>query len=46
MSELSMDNKYDFAAISKESVEAAKKLEKDHRVEFEEYLKDFLSKIS
>ncbi len=46
MSDLSMDNKYDFAAISKESVEAAKKLEKDHRVEFEEYLKDFLSKIS
>ena len=46
MSELSMDNKYDFAAISKESMEAAKKLEKDHRVEFEEYLKDFLSKIS
>ena len=46
MNNISIDSEYNFSAISEESISAAEIIEKDIQINFEDYLKDFLSKIS
>ena len=46
MNDISIDGEYNFSAISEESISAAEIIERDIQIDFEDYLKDFLSKIS
>ena len=46
MNELSLNDENDFTGIARESLLEAEKLEKDNQIGFEDYLKDFLNKIS
>jgi len=46
MSDLAKDNEEYFAEKAKESLIEAKKIEEDRQISFEDYLKDFLNKIS
>jgi hypothetical protein len=46
MSDPAKDNEEYFAEKAKESLIEAKKIEEDRQISFEDYLKDFLNKIS
>ena len=46
MDNLATDDEYFFSATSKDSLETAKKIEGNNKENFEDYLKDFLNKIS
>jgi glutamate--cysteine ligase len=46
MDNTSPKNEHDFTSIANESLEAAKKIENENQIEFEDYLKEFLNKIS
>ena len=46
MDDLVLNGNNNFNESSKESLLAAQKLEEEHQVDFEDYLKDFLDKIS
>jgi hypothetical protein len=39
-------NEHDFRSIANESLDAAEKIENENQIEFEDYLKEFLNKIS
>ena len=46
MDSLATDDEYFFTTTSQDSLEAAKKIEESNQENFEDYLKDFLNKIS
>ena len=46
MDDLVLNGSNNFNESSKESLLAAQRLEEEHQVDFEDYLKDFLDKIS
>ena len=46
MDNLVLNGSNNFNESSKESLLAAQRLEEEHQVDFEDYLKDFLDKIS
>ena len=46
MDSLATDDEYFFTTTSQDSLEAAKKIEESNKENFEDYLKDFLNKIS
>ena len=46
MNELSIDGEYNFSTVSEDSLSAADVMEEDNQIDFEDYLKDFLNKIS
>ena len=46
MDNTSPKNDHSFSAIANESLVAAEKIEKENQIDFEDYLKEFLGKIS
>ena len=46
MDNLATDDEYFFTTTSQDSLETAKKIEESNQENFEDYLKDFLNKIS
>ena len=46
MNNTSPKNEHDFRSIANESLDAAEKIENENQIEFEDYLKEFLNKIS
>ena len=46
MNNTSRKNEHDFRSIANESLDAAEKIENENQIEFEDYLKEFLNKIS
>ena len=46
MNDLVTDNDNEFRNKASESLKSAKKLEEEHQISFENYLEEFLNKIS